>query len=196
MMNVKEFFMVLGVLLFIIAGVLRYFYGKKFIIMSPYHIETYKDNAHLAYEREEEYRKQITQAQMIIDSLLAGKHKAEEYAEQLEKESIDLHSRYVRKDVYDAKLKLIEELNKDKEYLQQQVVSLTNQNARFAKRIRKAEGNSRHVSQNIPVANGAGYVECTCGWRSPVIQDADEYKDGYKTACELFEAHINSLKED
>lgn len=37
----------------------------------------------------------------------------------------------------------------------------------------------RHARTDLTVANGAGRVVCSCGWQSPVIQDADMYDPAY-----------------
>ena len=44
-------------------------------------------------------------------------------------------------------------------------------------------------SEYVTVANGAGYVKCSCGWRSPVVQDADMFSGEYKSAGQLFDEH-------
>lgn len=40
------------------------------------------------------------------------------------------------------------------------------------------------------MANGAGYVLCSCGWQSQVVDDGKMYDPGWKSASQLFAEHI------
>jgi len=50
-----------------------------------------------------------------------------------------------------------------------------------------------------PVASGCGRAACSCGWRSPVVQDGDMYYSSYISTEEHFRRHletINNKEED
>ena len=130
-MNVKEFFLVLGVILFILAGVLRAYYGKKFVIVTPRTLKNLKEAVEINFKNNDiikaAAKDQKESDQMIINFLLEEKNRiAEEYHISGGEQQQEINNR-------------IKQLNQDKDYLQQQVDNLTKQNGRFANRIRKAE---------------------------------------------------------
>lgn len=54
---------------------------------------------------------------------------------------------------------------------------------------------SSHTPVHVTVASGAGYIRCSCGWRSKVEDDGDMYEPGRYDAGEAFRNHLKTLDE-
>jgi hypothetical protein len=46
-----------------------------------------------------------------------------------------------------------------------------------------------------PVANGAGYIKCSCGWQSQVEDDGTLFEEGRYSATDAFNTHKLNSKE-
>lgn len=46
-----------------------------------------------------------------------------------------------------------------------------------------------HTATSIPVASGAGYVQCSCGWQSRVEDDGDMFTERKYNAHDAFVKH-------
>lgn len=47
----------------------------------------------------------------------------------------------------------------------------------------------KHEAKRVPVASGAGYIQCSCGWRSKVEDDGNMYDLPRYSAKADFQSH-------
>ena len=48
----------------------------------------------------------------------------------------------------------------------------------------------KHEYKSVPVSSGAGYYQCSCGWRSKVEDDATMFDKNRYSAMKAWEAHV------
>ena len=52
-----------------------------------------------------------------------------------------------------------------------------------------------HTPVSVPVVSGAGYIKCSCGWRSKVEDDGRMYEPDRYIAADAFRLHLTDVSE-
>ena len=51
-----------------------------------------------------------------------------------------------------------------------------------------------HIPTPVPVASGAGYIKCSCGWQSKVENDGDMFEPERYCSKDAFLIHLKRVR--